>query len=270
MTVSRAVVGFVPAAGRGIRFGASGYAKELFPLLLAGSSERTLAPRPIAQLALEAIRAAGAERCVTVVSPDKLEVVRVLGATDGGMALAYVVQPEPRGIPDALRCARPWLDDADVLFAMHDTVFLPTDALVRAHRLRTDSKADVVLGVFPTAEAERLGPVDFDDTGKVLRVDDKPRHAPHKNTWGVASWSPRFTSFCCDWDQAQEKRGAAERPLGHAFAAAVEEGLDVRATMFDAGSFFDIGTPDGLRAALAALVTYGVLVPEQTARAKGA
>jgi glucose-1-phosphate thymidylyltransferase len=270
MSVSRGPVGFLPAAGRGLRFGASGYAKELFPLLFEGTSrDGSLAPRPIAQLALEAIRAAGADRCVTVVSPEKLEIVRVLGATDEGMSLAYVVQPNPLGIPDALRCARPWLEGADVVFAMPDTVVLPSDALAEVHRLRTAASADVMLGVFPTDEPERLGPVDFEDDGRVVRIHDKPAHAPRRNTWAIASWSPRFTTFCCDWDAARESRAAGERALGHAFQAALDEGLNVRAAMFGAGRFFDIGTPEGLRAALAALVTHGVLVPEQATAARG-
>jgi glucose-1-phosphate thymidylyltransferase len=266
-----APIGFLPAAGRGVRFGASGYAKELFPLLFEKESDpSSLEPRPIAKLALQAIAAAGAARCVAVVSPEKLEVVRVLGARDDGMDLAYVVQPEPRGIPHALRCARPWLEGADVVFAMPDTIFLPGDALARVHRARVQAGADVMLGVFPTDEPERLGPVEVDASGKVLRVHDKPAEAPARNTWGVASWSPRFTAFCCDWDAAREKDARArEGAIGHAFEAARAAGLDVRATAFDAGRFLDIGTPRGLREALAELATEGVLVSGQATTARG-
>ncbi len=235
--------------------------------MLIEDASGALAPRPIAQLALEAIRQAGATRCITVVSPDKLEIVRVLGASEQDMALAYVVQPEPRGMADALRCARPWLEDADVVFAMPDTVFLPTGAVAEVHRRR--GSADVMLGVFPTNEPERLGPVELEGDGRVVRIHDKPSPAPRRNTWAVASWSPRFTAFCCDWDARAEARSPAERALGHAFQAAVEQGLDVRAWAFDPGAFYDIGTPAGLRAALAALVTHGVLVAEQASVAPG-
>src|SRR5512135_2428640 len=48
VSTSRRPVGFLPAAGRGVRFGSSGYAKELFPLLFeAGSDDKgALEPRP--------------------------------------------------------------------------------------------------------------------------------------------------------------------------------------------------------------------------------
>lgn len=266
---SRRPVGFLPSAGRGVRFGASGYAKELFPLLFegVGADHGALEPRPIAELALRAIARTGASRCVIVVSPEKLEVARVLGATHDEMDLAYVVQPSPGGIPNALARARAWLADDDVVFAMPDTIVLPVDALARVHEARIAAGADVMLGVFPTDEPERLGPVELDASGAIVRIHDKPASAPAKNTWGVASWSPRFTTFCCDWEATRDR--AKEGAIGHAFEAARAAGLDVRATPFASGRFLDIGTPHGLRAALAALVTHGVLVPDQAATARG-
>ncbi len=179
---SRRPVGFLPAAGRGVRFGASGYAKELFPLLFeSGLENSALEPRPIGELALRAIEKAGAARAIVVVSPEKLELVRVFGrvfgANENGMALAYAVQPEPGGIPHALACARPWLENEDVVFAMPDTIFLPDDALARAHAERIASGADVMLGVFPTDEPERLGPVELARDGSIVRIHDKPANA---------------------------------------------------------------------------------------------
>ena len=260
-------VGFLPAAGRGVRFGASGYAKELFPLLFEGESPTSLEPRPIAELALRAIAMTGASRCVTVISPEKLEVVRVLGATQDAMSLAYVVQPEPGGMPQALVRARPWLENDDVVFAMPDTIFLPSDALARVHAERIQAGADVMIGVFPTDEPERLAPVELDANGAIVRIHDKPARAPQANTWGVASWSPRFTAFCCDWEAARDE--TREGAIGHVFEAARVAGLDVRAMVFGEGRFLDIGTPRGLRAALSALVTHGVLVADQASTARG-
>ena len=261
-------VGLLPAAGRGVRFGSSGYAKELFPLLFEGEEQAEAAPRPIGELALRAIRAAGAERCVVVVSSEKAEVVRVFG--DGasvGMSLAYVVQPEPKGLPHALRCAAGWLAGADVVFAMPDTVFLPEKGLAQVHAARIAQGAALALGVFPAAEPERLGPVELGPGGAVTRILDKPKGPAPKNTWGIASWSARFTDFCCAWDAREEARGS-ERALGHAFEAARVAGLPVTALAFDEGAFLDVGTPRGLRAALTALAERGVLASGQAAAAK--
>lgn len=262
-----APVGFLPAAGRGLRFGESGYAKELFPLLLETAPGLAAPePRPICELALSAIRDAGAARCVVVLSPQRPQILQVLGAGEAlGLPLGYVAQLEPRGLPHALRCARPFLAGHGVLFAMPDTVVLPRGALSEVHRLRIARGADVALAVLPVEEPERLGPVELGEDGEVLRVWDKPpaQSAPPRNSWALASWSPRFTDFCCAWDEEQERRGGGERVLGHAFEAARRAGLRLCGRYFEAGMFLDIGTPRGLRTALRALAAEGLISPEQ-------
>lgn len=259
-------LGLLPAAGRGRRFGAAGYIKELFPLLppVEDVAGPLLGPRPICERALRLFRAAGARQCTVVLSPQKLEVVEVLSAAGHiGLDLAYVIQNEPHGLPHAIRCARPWLAGRDVLLALPDTIILPTQALAEVHRERLQSGADLVLGVFPVSHPERLGPVEIDASGDVLRILDKPAKSPVKNSWGVASWSWRFTEFCADWDLRAEAEGPRERVLGHAFEAARQSGLRVRAVFFADGLMLDIGTPDGLRATLRALAALGDLDPAQ-------
>lgn len=267
-------MGLLPAAGRGRRFAAAGYVKELFPLLPRAATAAVLepaGPRPICERALRQIRAAGAARCVVVLSPQKLMIAEVLA--EGGhldLALGYALQAEPRGLPDAVRCAGPWLEGRPVLLALPDTVVLPADALARVEAERRRSGADVVLGLFPVSAPERLGPVEFDGAGRVLRVHDKPARSPVANSWGVASWSPRFTDFCVRWDAGHRHAPgpAAERALGHAFEAARQAGLTLRALWFPDGHFVDIGTPDGLRQALALLAADDELDPAQALLAR--
>lgn len=261
-------VGFLPAAGRGMRFGSSGYAKELFPLFLRPSpatDSPSSGPRPICELALRAIAQAGAERCVVVISPEKVDVPRVLGSGASlGLSIAYVIQPEPLGIPHALHCARDWLGDSDVLFAMPDTVVLPADALRRVHEERKRSATQLQLGVFPTQEPERLGPVELAESGELIAVHDKPGHRQFLNTWGLASWGAEFTDFCCDFEQAHRSQ-PKERVIGHAFEAARKSGLRVGALPFSAGDglFLDIGTPQALLDALSVLAGRGIIESAQ-------
>ncbi|MGN6110941.1 MAG: sugar phosphate nucleotidyltransferase [Kofleriaceae bacterium] len=245
--MTRPPIGLVPAAGRGTRFQA-GHIKELYPLVLGDAR-----PRPVLELTLGAIAATGAERCVVVISPEKAEIVRALGdgseAADGRpMSIAYVVQAVPRGLPDVVRLARPWLDGESVLLSLPDTVLLPRDAAAQVDAHRRTTGADLVLGVFPVDEPERLGPVELDPAGRVVRIFDKPGPTPLRNSWGLASWSPAFTAFCCAWEA--ERAGPAERPIGEAFEAARAAGLRVEAVPFPDGKMLDIGTPAGLRAAL--------------------
>ncbi|HET8645820.1 MAG TPA: sugar phosphate nucleotidyltransferase, partial [Vicinamibacteria bacterium] len=123
---------------------------------------------------------------------------------------------------------------------------------------RRATGADLALGVFPVDEPERLGPVEMDADGRVRRIHDKPPGREWMNSWAVASWSPRFTRFCSEWD-ARRPPGGAEPALGHVFEAARADGLAVVAVSFDSGRFLDIGTPQGLRSALRALTDRGIL-----------
>lgn len=240
-------IGLLPAAGRGVRFGNSGYFKELFPLLLSRGDN--VAPEPICNLALGGIANAGARRCVVVVSPTKADVLRVVGAGPSeSMSLSYVIQQEPQGLPHVVRCARPWLGDSGVVFAMPDVIIVPADALATVEQERVRSGADLVLGVFPVDEPERLGPVDIGADGVVRQILDKPATTTIRNSWGVASWSSRFTDFCCSWDEAADP--SRERVLGHVFEAARASGMLVRAVQFADGRMLDIGTPQGVMAAM--------------------
>ncbi len=220
--------------------------KELFPLLIAGGADgRTATPYPICKFAFDGLAAAEVDRCVVVISESKHETIRVLSdGADYGVPLGYVVQPDPKGLTNVIACARKWIADDDVLFAMPDTVIFPTDALASLHHARKAAGADLMLGVFETDEPARLAPVEYEADGTVIAIHDKPDDPPVANTWGILSWSPAFTALCSDWDAARTSE--AEGVLSHAMEAAREAGLDVRAHPIEGGIFRDVGTPKGL------------------------
>lgn len=238
-------VGIIAAAGLGSRLLPFAYPKELLPIVYSPDGEGGVQPRPVMQYSLEALACAGVRRCLVVVSDAKFEVARVFG--DGGrcgLSLAYLVRNTPRGLADAIDAALPWAGSSDVCVALPDTIVKPRDAMSQLRRLRKETGADVVLGVFPTATPEQLGPVRFDAAGRVLEVLDKPERTDLRNTWGLAVWSATFSAFL--------RRAVAEAPeggkpaLGHVFHAACRCAMDVRACRFEDGSFADIGTPETL------------------------
>lgn len=219
-------------------------------------------PRPICEVALRSIRSSGATRCVVVISPDKTELIRVLG--DGShldLTLSYAIQPEPNGLPQAVAVAASCFEDRDVVLALPDTVMLPQDALAVVHQRRVETGADLCLGVFPVDEPERLGPVEIVD-GEVVQIHDKPARPPANNSWGVASWTPAFTTFCAAWER--DAAPGRERALGHVFEAARQSGLRVVAHHFAEGALLDVGTPRGLRATLRALAERGLIEPQRS------
>lgn len=240
-------IGILPAAGKGTRLRPLNYPKELLPIRYRWSEDGAAAmPSLLVEYSLDALRRAGAERAVLIVSDTKPEILRYLrDGSDSGVKLAYVVQSQPLGLAHAVDQAYAWSAGSGCgsMLALPDTVFEPLDALARVRAKLEDAGCDLALGVFPTDRPEQLGPVSSSPEGRVLRVLDKPERTELRNTWALAAWTPRFSTFL-------HEHLAVSRPedvlLGGVFDAACREGLDVRAVHFPGGRFRDLGTPLGI------------------------
>jgi len=240
-------VGILPAAGLGSRLRPLRCPKELLPIAFVEDPlNGGLKPMLAVEYSLQAMHEAGVEKCIIVVSDRKSEILRYLGdGSEAGVSIAYVTQVEPLGLAAAVDTARHWLSGFHVCFALPDTVFSPLQAVRRVKEAILQTSADVVLGVFPTANPHDLGPVRVAESGRVIQVLEKPTVTDIYNTWGVAVWSPRFTEFL--------HRPPAELTnlsLSHIFSGAIRSGLDVRAVSFEAGSYTDLGTGENLAALL--------------------
>jgi len=194
--MNRAPVGVLPAAGAATRLRPFRYPKELLPVVYEPSgSDGSVRPRAVIEFSLAAMARAGVRRCVSVVAPWKLDIVQYLGdGEDSGLSMSYICQERPRGMAVAVDLAYPWTQEATVVMAMPDTLIRPSDFLVNVLSQHDAYGADLTLAVFPTNEAERLGPVIHDD-GIVYAIEDKPARPRAANTWGAAVWSPMFAEL---------------------------------------------------------------------------
>ncbi|WP_377268736.1 sugar phosphate nucleotidyltransferase [Peterkaempfera sp. SMS 1(5)a] len=240
-------VGLLPAAGRGSRLAPLRYPKELLPISYepVGGDGTGVRARAVAEYALASIAGADAERVLLVVAPWKMDVLNYFG--DGshvGLDIGYLYQEDARGLPYALELAYPWTRGDHVVFAMPDTITTPGDALARLRDRYLETRADLALAVFPTAEPERLGPVLLDGE-RVVQVLDKPEQPPVANTWGAAIWSDTFADLLHQ-GLAELPEGGSEPAIGHYFDLAVRRGLKVIGVPFPEGSFEDAGTRVGI------------------------
>lgn len=238
-------VGVLPAGGRGTRLAPMHYPKELLPIVYEPRLGTGVRPRAVAEYALDAIRAAGADQVLVVVAPWKLDVLTYLG--DGrqfGSDLSYLYQEQAQGLPHALDLAYPWVRDDHVVFAMPDTITAPGDAIALLRDSYVRAGADLALAVFPTERAHQAGPVVMDGQ-QVLRVYDKPEQPPVFNTWGAAVWGPKFSALLHN-ELGRLTDTEVEPALGDYFDLAVRSGLTVVARYFPHGSYEDAGTHVGI------------------------
>jgi UTP--glucose-1-phosphate uridylyltransferase len=156
----------VPVAGRGTR---------LLPLTRVVPKELLpLDGRPIIEHVVAELRGAGVERICLVTRPGKAAVEDQFDDPD----IVTARQPEPRGLGDAILCAREFCGDAPFVVALGDCVFR-SPAVVRALLEAPDAAA--VLAVERVADhlVSRYGIV-ATDGDRVLDVVEKPapRDAP--------------------------------------------------------------------------------------------
>ena len=168
----------------------------------------------------------------------------VLSGASHSLSIAALHEPKPIGMAAAVTLALTWTLNESVLLTLPDTIFFPHDAGRTICRKLSDSRADLVLGVFPTTRPEAQAPVTF--SGDVVtEVLEKPCRSDNisLNTWGIACWRPTFSSFL--QDLAVKKPGNLEGvSITEGFNAAVHQGLDVRCVFFSEGSYYDLGTTE--------------------------
>lgn len=236
-------VGIIPAAGLASRLGPLGYPKELLPITYVKEEGGALRPLPVIEASLRQLRTAGITQAMVVTSDRKPELAQYLGGGGGiGLDIAFVQQSKAEGLAAAVALTVPWTKGSASCLLLPDTILRPADALKTMRETFEARGADLVLGVFPTAKPNELGPVRFDAAMRVTEVQDKPETTDLANTWGLAIWGDRFTA-----------RIAAAPPnanLGLLFHQAAQDGLNVIACWFEEGAFHDVGTPAGLAQAL--------------------
>jgi UTP--glucose-1-phosphate uridylyltransferase len=254
------VTAVIPCGGQGTRIAAvaRGLPKELLPV----------AGKPLLEWTLAEAAAAGLTRAVVVSSPDKAPALEahVKARPPAGLSAVVVLQRQPRGLGDAITCARAAVGTDDVALLLPDNLFARGPAIlpVLDARRRT-GRAAVLLAEIRARDAATKGA-----TGRVrcrarpdglLDVEDladkgakggrfDPGDAPSALTAiGRMAFGPDI------FDLLEDIRGTqatdAELDDVPALQRLARGGRLVG--VLAAGPFYDVGVPEGYADALARL-----------------
>ena len=256
------VIGLIPAGGIASRLAPIPCSKEIYPIGFGPRcKDGDPHPKVVCHYLLEKLRLAGISQAYIVLRSGKWDIPAYFG--DGkilNMNLAYLMMDLPFGVPYTLDSAYPFVKDVIVAIGMPDIIFQPDDAFVRLLVRQAETKADVVLAVFPTDRPEKWDMLDLDEHGRIKQFVIKPPKTHLRYTWVVAVWTPVFTNFMheylTDYQEIEVQNNAAgnllqqkELYLGDVFQAAIHNEMQIDTVLFHQGNCLDVGTPkDMLRA----------------------
>jgi len=232
--------GIVPAAGIGSRIQPLAFSKELLPVgsRRDGETER---PKAVSEYLIERMLAAGADKICIVVSPGKSDIMEYYGGDIGGAHLCYVVQPEPRGLCDAIFRPLPLIGAGErVVVGLPDTVWFPENGL---SRLPADLLAFLL---FPVARPELFDAVLTDPDGRVQEIQVKRPKASTRWVWGAFGMPARVLA---ELHALWRERRQEDLYVGTLVNAYLARGGAARALRLGE-SYVDVGTVDGYREAI--------------------
>ncbi|WP_448189529.1 sugar phosphate nucleotidyltransferase [Azospirillum sp. sgz301742] len=243
--------GIIPAAGSGTRIQPLAFSKELLPVgvRLDGGTER---PRAVSEYLVDRMVRGGADKIAFVISPAKFDILQYYGGRLDGVDMAYVVQPRPGGLCDALFRARHLIHPSElVMIGLPDTVWFPEDALAT---LPGDRLSFLL---FPVEQPHLFDAVVTDGQGRVREIQVKSPQAATRWIWGAFKMPGAvFHDLHRLWVE-RERQDEYIGTLVNAWIAEGGEAAGVRAGT----SYVDVGTVRGYRAAIGLL---GSAQPEAT------
>ena len=158
---------------------AGGSGSRLYPLTHVVSKQLLpIYDKPMVYYPLSALMLAGIRDILLISTPTDLpQYQRLLG--DGsafGIRISYAEQPRPEGLAQAFIIGRDFVGRDSVALVLGDNIFYGQgfSEILRQAVGRVEKGIATIFGYYVT-QPERYGVAEFDATGKVIAIEEKPR-----------------------------------------------------------------------------------------------
>ena len=159
---------------------AGGSGTRLYPITKAVSKQiLPLYDKPMVYYPLSVLMLAGIREVLIISTPRDISCFKELFG-DGswlGMKFEYAIQEKPRGLADAFIIGKDFIKDDSVALVLGDNIFYGqyfTTTLKKARNMIESQETKAVIFGYYVKDPSEYGVVEFDNSGKVLGIEEKP------------------------------------------------------------------------------------------------
>lgn len=161
---------------------AGGSGTRLYPITKGVSKQLTpIYNKPMVYYPISVLLLAGIKEILIISTPEDMPMFqRLLGdGSELGIRFEYKIQANPNGLAEAFILGEEFIGNDDVCLILGDNIFHGhglTELLAKSVKNVTDQDTATVFGYYVN-DPERYGVVEFNDTGEVISIDEKPEIA---------------------------------------------------------------------------------------------
>ena len=155
---------------------AGGSGTRLHPITLGASKQLLpIYDKPMIYYPISVLMLSGIKEILLISTPDDIEgYQRLLGdGSNYGVSIDYAVQPSPDGLAQAFIIGADFIGDSNVVLVLGDNIFYGQHFSDRLSTAAARPLGATIFG-YHVNDPERFGVVEFDSSGKVISLEEKP------------------------------------------------------------------------------------------------